>query len=381
MITNPLHLLALIAGLVALAFWLEHRFDALKKFSATLMVIIFGAIVSNTGLVAQSSPVYDALDGPVTLLAIVWLLFSVNLRDLLAAGPSMLIGFLIAALATTIAAFAATFIFAKSIGPEAWKLGGVLTGTYTGGSHNFVSVKTALGLDESLAVAATAADNFVTALWIAATLSLATILKRFSKPSLKNYKSKDESPFEITADPQLRIVDIAILLAIGFAVMLGADTLQQLLARSGVHWLAGIPSILWLTTLALALAQLPFIRRLQAAMPMGLIALHFFFVVMGIRSRFDVILEHGLAILWITLTVVLIHGILIYGIALLRRSDLEETSVASQAAIGGPSTALALAIARKQPHLALPGLSVGLLGYAVGTYAGVLVGHALRAML
>jgi uncharacterized membrane protein len=53
-------------------------------------------------------------------------------------------------------------------------------------------------------------------------------------------------------------------------------------------------------------------------------------------------------------------------------------SVASQAAVGGPSTALALAVTRGWNRLALPGVLVGLLGYAVGNYAGLAVAALVR---
>lgn len=46
--------------------------------------------------------------------------------------------------------------------------------------------------------------------------------------------------------------------------------------------------------------------------------------------------------------------------------------MASQAAIGGPSTALALATSLNRPALAMPGVAIGLLGYLIGTYLGLL---------
>ncbi len=60
------------------------------------------------------------------------------------------------------------------------------------------------------------------------------------------------------------------------------------------------------------------------------------------------------------------------GLLLLRRWPLEETLVASQASIGGPSTALAFATSFKRPELVLPSVAIGLLGYLVGTYLGLL---------
>jgi uncharacterized membrane protein len=41
---------------------------------------------------------------------------------------------------------------------------------------------------------------------------------------------------------------------------------------------------------------------------------------------------------------------------------------------------LAVAISREWKHLVLPAVIVGLLGYAVGTYLGLGVGYAARAV-
>ena len=60
-----------------------------------------------------------------------------------------------------------------------------------------------------------------------------------------------------------------------------------------------------------------------------------------------------------------------------RRWPLGETLVASQAAIGGPSTALALATSLKRAELALPAVAIGLLGYLVGTYLGLIASAVL----
>ena len=69
------------------------------------------------------------------------------------------------------------------------------------------------------------------------------------------------------------------------------------------------------------------------------------------------------------------------GIGRLLRLDIGSVLVASQAAVGGPTSALAVAISREWKHLVLPGVVVGLLGYAVGTYLGLGVAYLLRIFL
>lgn len=395
-LSSPLPLATVLAAATALALWLEHRFGWGRKIGATLLVILFGALLSNLDLVPAGSPVYDAIGGPVTSLAIVWLLLAVRLSDLKAAGPKMLGGFAIACAATFVAAVAGTWLLAPTLDaavrPDAWKLAGVLTGTYTGGSLNFASVGRALELPDSLFAATAAADNVMTAVWMGATLMLPVWLRRFypPPPSAEDERrggaaggaagdggqdgvstSATPSPLSLTA--VLRPLDVSALLALGLALLWLSE------AIAGV--VPGVPSVVWLTTLALAAAQIPAVRRLEGALPLGVLALTLFFVTIGIGSRLAEIARVGIEVFWLTLLVVAVHGLLTFGFARLAKIDAETTAVASQAAVGGPSTALALAMARGQHRLALPGMLVGLSGYAAGTYTGLAAAYLMRGWL
>ena len=88
----------------------------------------------------------------------------------------------------------------------------------------------------------------------------------------------------------------------------------------------------------------------------------------------------GVEVFWLTLAVVLVHGVVVYGGGRLARLDVGTLSVASQAAVGGPSSALAVAVAREWRGLVRPGIVDGLLGYAVGNYLGVGVAVLVRSL-
>ena len=60
------------------------------------------------------------------------------------------------------------------------------------------------------------------------------------------------------------------------------------------------------------------------------------------------------------------------------RYSIEEVCIASNANIGGPTTAAALAIARGWNQLVVPAMLVGILGYVIGTYYGVFIGNILK---
>lgn len=383
MISDPLSVAALIAGVTALAFWLDHRVPALSRVGASLLVIIFGAILSNTGIVPHASPVYRGIEGPVTSLAIVYLLIGVALADLRDAGPMMLALFLVAAIGTALGALVGAAMFAGGLGDLTWKLAGAFTGTYTGGSVNFAAVGRGLGLPASTFAAASAADNVTTALWMAVTLTAPLWLLGRPKRAILDAAGDPRSLSPQGSDREhdthpfwgripISLLDLVLLAAIGMAVLIAS----RLLGR----WIAAIPEILWLTTIALALAQLPAVRRIQGAQQLGNLGLHLFFAVIGIRSLLGAMVRVGPEVFLYTLVVVGIHGIFLFIVGRLLKGSLPMIAVVSQAAIGGPSTAMAVAISRRWPMLALPGVAVGLLGYAIGNYLGFAVAYIVRAM-
>lgn len=394
MIRDPFLLAATLAAITALAFWLDSRYGWARTVGATMIVIVLGALLSNTGLVPFESPVYDVIGGPVTSLAIVWLLFAVDVRDLRAAGPRMGAAFAIAVTATAAGAILAAILFDGAFGGEAWRLAGVMTGTYAGGSINFVAVGRAVELPPALFSAATAADNVMTAVWFGATLMLPVWLGRRwgmarqgepgpeeeaavppgpSAPSAQAAAADphDEHPFLSTAP--LRVIDLGVLLALGLLLVAASDAVAGLVP--------GTPGILWLTTLALLVGHTPWVRRLDGAMHLGSLGLHLFLAMIGILSRVSEILRVGPEVFWFTALVVLVHGLLTFGGCRLARLDLPTTAVASQAAVGGPSSALAIAVARDWKGLVLPGVVVGLLGYAIGNYLGLAVAYLMRGAL
>jgi uncharacterized membrane protein len=374
-IQSPLLLTALIAITTAGAFMLERRVAWLSKAGASLLALALGAVLSNSGLVPSASPVYSVIEGPLTSLAIAWLLLAVNLSDLKVAGPRMIGAFLLAAAGTALGAFLGAIVLSGTFGDNTWRLAGVFTGTYSGGSVNFVSVGRGVDLPNALFAGATAADALTTGIWLAACLTLPIWLGRFYKTAIPG--GEEDSVNEEHAHPffdkiPLSTLDLATLLAVGFGLVVLSEWMG--------HLVPSIPAVVWLTTFALGVGHLKFFRSERGAMQLGNLALHFFFVIIGIHSRISEILAVGVEVFYFTLVVVGVHGLVIFGGGRLLRMDVGTLAVASQAAVGGPSSALAVAVSREWRGLILPGVIVGLLGYALGTYLGLSVAFLLRGL-
>ena len=387
MIDTPLALIATIAGVVVLALWLERRrVPGIWKLGATLLAIAIGGVLSNAGLVPPASPTYQAITGTATDLAIVWLLLAVNLADLRKAGGAMLVAFGIAVVGTALGAFAGAFLFGDAIGEETWKLAGALTGTYSGGSLNFTAVSRAVDMSDALFVGATAADNVVTGLWLAACVVLPRWIGRHypAPPPSPGADSApvpdhaghdpdlpdDESAHPLFARASLSTNRLAILVAAGLAIVIASRVVAAVTP--------GINPVLWLTTLALVTGYVMPSGAKRGALQLGNLALLFFFVVIGIYSRIAEVLAVGVQVLFYALFVVAVHGVLVFLAGRFLRVDIGTLCVASQAAVGGPGSALAVAVAGGWRSLILPGILVGLLGYALGTYAGMGIAQALR---
>lgn len=375
MIQGPLFLTATIAIATALAFILDAKVRWMSKVGASLLALVLGAILSNAGLVPSTSPVYSVIEGPLTSLAIAWLLLAVNLSDLKVAGPRMIGAFILAAFGTGLGAFVGGLALSGSFGENTWRLAGVFTGTYSGGSVNFVSVGQGVGLPSFLFAGATAADALTTGIWLAVCLTVPVWIQRFYPASVPG--DGDEGAGGDHAHPffdkvPLSTLDLANLLAVGFILVVLAEWFGRMVPA--------VPAVLWLTTFALIVGHFEHYRADRGALQLGNLALHFFFVIIGIHSRVSEILAVGVEVFYFTLLVVGVHGLVVFGLGRLFRMDVGSLTVASQAAVGGPSSALAVAVSREWKGLVLPGIIVGLLGYAVGTYLGFGVAYALRGL-
>ncbi len=303
------------------------------------------------------------------------------MRSVLEAGPTMLAAFFLGAFGTAVGAIAASLVLAPELGEETWKLAGQFTGTYIGGGMNFAALGQAFATSGNLFTAAIAADVVITAIWMAACLSVPVLLGRGrggEPPAPAEETSDAAGPMTLerrlysSGDP-VALTDAAALVAIA----LGAVLLSRVLAA----WVPLLPEVLWLTTLALAFGQVKPVQRLAGSAMLGNYLVLLFLASNGAQSVLANIVRVGPAVFYFACLTVGIHGILIFGLGRLVRIDLGTLAVASQANVGGAASAMAMASARGYTDRLLPGVAVGLLGYAIGNYVGFAVAALMRVWL
>jgi uncharacterized membrane protein len=294
----------------------------------------------------------------------------------------MLIMFLIGSFATMTGAIVAMWAVSgkSAIGQYYFALGGMYTGTYIGGSTNFNAVALHYGVSQQggLFSAATVADNIITAIWVIATLFFPKILQKYF-PRTQLVKIDGESDLnteKFMSDVEsVRPFDIAFLLLMSLSSILLASWLNKLIPQ--------IPNILWLTTIALILAQIPLVNRMKGHKLLGLLGVYLFLAVIGAYCDVPALLEDGkLAIILMVFVTILvsIHGLITFGIGAILKIDWDIVSIASQANVGGSTSAMALSRSLNRPDLTLPGILVGALGNATGTYWGLLIAELMKSL-
>jgi uncharacterized membrane protein len=269
---------------------------------------------------------------------------------------------------------------AETIGPLHGAVAGMFAGTYIGGSVNFNAIALEYGVvrEAGLYGGSVVVDNIVTAVWIAVTLAaprlLASVWVRSAgsasntNPAIATAPIVDLAAESETIDPG----KLGLVLALGAGAHMASLLVTRGLAAAGMN----VPSILVITTLALVLAQWRPIATMPGARAIGMYGVYLFLAVIGAFCDVRAMAQLGrlgVVLLVFASGLVLVHGVITFGVARIFRMDLGAAAVASQANVGGSTSALALAKSLGREDLLVPGILLGALGTAIGTFLGFFV--------
>ena len=139
---------------------------------------------------------------------------------------------------------------------------------------------------------------------------------------------------------------------------------------------------LLLTTITciLATAFPKFLGEIRGAQEIGTFMIYIFFVVIGAPADLKVILLQSPILLVFCLIIVCVNMAVTFSVGKLFKFNVEELCIASNANVGGPTTAAAMAIAKGWEDLVLPAMLVGVYGYVIGNYIGLFVGTWLATI-
>ena len=359
-----------VLALSAMAFASERTVIG-QKITGTVVVILLAIAAANTGLIPHSAPAYSFIFSYIVPMLIPLFLFQADVRRLAKEASRTTAAFLVATLGTVAGVIVAALLLdlsqlgaASDLTAERREAGivGLFASTYIGGSVNYAALGEITGLskDASFFSAATAADNLFSAVFlsvIALIPGAQWLTRRFVPHTAGNNVALEK--------PDVTPASIVYSLAAAGSIVAATDLLC---------WWLDIPSwryaIMTLITVGIATA-LPQVRIWFAgAFEIG-VALSFTFFA-AIAAGADIRAMISVAPLLIVLVLILLSVHLIVLLAVGRRLGLTipELLTASNAAILGATTAPAMAAAKGWHDQVTPGVLVGVIGYALGTFIG-----------
>lgn len=379
-LNNPLYILAVIAALILISEWLSRN-TFLRLGGTALLVIILMAVVTNLNLApsgTEASEVYGSIQQYLAPIAIFFLLLDVNLKNLKSAGLPMLLMFFIGSAGTMLGCFVGFYLIPEMInlGEFSVPLAGMFLATYTGGGLNFNALALHYDLVQkgNLFAGAVAVDNVMTTLWILVTIQGPILLQRLFPRQDKSISTGESSK---QSEDKVSFKSFAELIFWGILVLLLSNTLAEFFQS---QFKVTIPSILILTTLALIMAQFDRFHKIKGNQTLGLYMIYFFLATVGAYCEIPTMIGLGTlatTLFLFVLIVMAIHGLITFGLGAILKMDWYLVAIASQANIGGQTTAMALAKSFGKSHLILPAILVGTLGNGIGTYLGFLLVLAL----
>ncbi|MBU8772958.1 MULTISPECIES: DUF819 family protein [Cytobacillus] len=375
--------------------YLEQRYSWAAKISGAIVALIGAIILSNTGIIPTASPVYDAVWTFIIPLAIPLLLFHVKIKRIWQESGRLLIIFLISSIGT-VAGVIISFFLLKDHIPVLDKLGAMLSASYIGGGVNFAAMAAKFETPGEMVSAAVVADNLMMAIYFVVLMMVPAIgffRRRFKTPHVDQVESGSigvegktlAESFWKRKDISLK--DIALSVGTAFLLVIVSFKVAEFLDSaipSGddvsffinlVNGLFGDKYLMLTTLTFLVLAMFPrYFESINGSQEIGTFLIYLFFVVIGIPASIPLIIENAPLLLVFVFIIVVVNLTVSLTAGKLLKYDLEEILLASNANVGGPTTAAAMAIAKGWKDLIGPILVVGTLGYIIGNYVGTALG-------
>ena len=399
---NSWMLFAILVVIAAVSIRLEQRFLWAARVSACVLCLVFAMALANLRVIPTDAPAYDFIWSYLVPLAIPFLLFQADFRKIWRESGRMFGIYLLASLGTAAGGVLAYLLLKNRIGvSEAKSALAMFVGTYVGGSVNLVAMADATGAGKNLVSAAIVADNLLMVLYffVLAALPASGWIRRNYRHPIIDRRARIESSEEELAEVKkhhqthksraaeywkARPVSLADL-ATGFAAACMIMAVSKMLAgffegaivgdSFAISLLRGLlgNQYLLITTITTALATFfpKFFGNISGAQEIGTFLIHIFFAVIGAPASVALIIRDAPLLLLFAAVIVFMNLVFSLVFGKLFRYSIEEITVASNANIGGPTTAAAFAIAKGWHTLIFPAILVGTLGYVIGNYYGI----------
>jgi uncharacterized membrane protein len=244
-----------------------------------------------------------------------------------------------------------------------------------------VAVADTLNIDGSLTSAAIAADNVVVALYFAFLFWMAIAGKPDDVQDKIKKSNGEDSPLgeeiDIPTDGEPKSITTSSI-AYSIATASCLVTIGSAVTAAICPNLSSLVITSLLTVVSATIYPSWFERLRSSGTAMGILFLQMFFAASGAGGSLLLVLRQAPSLIAFSALQLAIHFVVLMGVGRgLLRLDTNELYLASNANVGGPTTAAAMAQAKEWKLLVLPALLVGVLGYALATALSLSLGPIL----
>ena len=363
--------------------WLCRKVSWLGKIGPVLVLYVLGIILGNVWHPSGMAAIQEVLSSAAVPLAIPLMLFGCTFRK--GETRSQVLAVIAGMASVIIVVIAGYLIFGRNI-PDGAKIGGMLTGVYTGGTVNLAAIKVMLGVPEETFILLNSYDMVISFLYL--TFLIAIGIKLFRK-FLPGSEAENGDSIEPVAQVQDDKEKNSVLQKVReyfriewFPLVV---TVVIIGISAGIGALAGgwfmTVFILLLTTLGIAASFWKPLRECKYNEPTAMYFIYIFSIVvasMADLSKLD--LSGGLNMLgYLTLV---IFGSLLLNVLLAKflKIDADTTVICSVSFICSPPFVPMMAAVMKNRRVLVIGLSAGIIGYAAGNYLGFLISQLLNLL-
>ncbi len=360
----------------ALVLYLEQRSKVVQVVSPIVICYFMGIVLANLPFLDLNKTVFSEISNISISLAIPLLLFNSNILDWVNHAGKSILSYILSVFSVVVSAIFFYYVYRNSI-PEAWRISGMLIGVYTGGTPNMSAIGMAFDTPKEVYVLLNSTDVVLGSIYF---IFIITFVKKLLGLFLPDYKSKATEKSSLKIESKNKIskrqlaLNIIIVLLLG-VIILGLAAWISTLIKGEIEelWV-----ILVLTTLGITVSFIKKIQKLKGSYETAFYLLLIFSLSIGAMADVKELLSKSSDLFVYTTFVMFTSIILHFLLASIFRIDRDTVIITSTAAIYGPAFIGPVANAIKNKEVIVTGITMGLLGYAIGNYIGIGVAMLLR---
>lgn len=364
--------------------YLCRKVRILGKIGPVLLLYALGIIIGNSGLFQDRLPaIQEILSNAMIPLAIPLMLFGCTFK--MKGTRSQILAMITGLVSVAAAVMIGYLIFGKDLN-EGAKIGGMLTGVYTGGTINLAALKTMLGVKEETYILINSYDILVSFLYLSFLLVIGIRLFRKILPNeMSRFTDKDAKMIQAEMEKEHSNPYTGLFTRKGMAVAAKLLGLTVVIVGISAGVALVLPSgmfmtifILMLTTLGIACSFIKPVREMKYSYDIGMYFIYIFcIVVASMADLSELNLAGGFNLLGYLLIAVFGSLLLQTIFARIFKIDADMMVISSVTFINSPPFVPMIAAAMKNKDVLIPGLTIGVIGYAVGNYLGFLMSQLL----